>query len=307
MTNTAVNSLEVRDFCPQEEYLLSQTDSNITMRQVNVSTFNSFTFPEFATPQGVVYGMCVLFFCPSNHTIHVFLLCDPESHCRTQQIPTRFFTFFNTTSQQSARMVNSAGVTSLSYPMFPCEDGITTVQHSMVCDFRQDCPDNSDESFCEHPSRTGFLCSNGQYALRGQRCNEHSDCADDSDEKNCDDNYGALCQFCSEFTYEAVNQIWYINLDGSGSFTWQLMLADQPCPDSHYQCTAELLDCLPIYTRCNGTGWVKRRTEMMKIGAMEGCHRKQSQCYKGCMEMAKVVMVWTQSGSAVAEDRMKME
>ncbi|KAL8613499.1 hypothetical protein ACOMHN_007542 [Nucella lapillus] len=57
-------------------------------------------------------------------------------------------------------MVNSAGVTSLSYPMFPCEDGITTVQHSMVCDFRQDCPDNSDESFCENPSRTGFLCSN---------------------------------------------------------------------------------------------------------------------------------------------------
>ncbi|KAL8613515.1 hypothetical protein ACOMHN_007558 [Nucella lapillus] len=57
-------------------------------------------------------------------------------------------------------MVNSAGVTSLSYPMFPCEEGTATVQHSMVCDFRQDCPDNSDESFCEHPSRTGFLCSN---------------------------------------------------------------------------------------------------------------------------------------------------
>ncbi|KAL8588862.1 hypothetical protein ACOMHN_051456 [Nucella lapillus] len=55
------------------------------------------------------------------------------------------------------------------------------------------------------------------------------------------------------------------------------------------------------------TGWVKRRTEMMKIGAMEGCHRKQSQCQRGCMEMAKVVMVWTQLGSAVAEDRMKME
>ncbi|KAL8582377.1 hypothetical protein ACOMHN_007544 [Nucella lapillus] len=58
MTDTAVNSLEVRDFCPQEEYLLNQTDSNITMRQVNVSKFNSFTFPEFTTPQGVVYGMC---------------------------------------------------------------------------------------------------------------------------------------------------------------------------------------------------------------------------------------------------------
>ncbi|KAL8613524.1 hypothetical protein ACOMHN_007567 [Nucella lapillus] len=163
MTNTAVSFLEVRDFCPQEEYLLNRTDSNITMRRVNVSGFNSFTFPEFATPQGVVYGMCVLFFCPSNHTIHVFLLCDPESHCRIQQIPTRFCTFFNTTNQQSARMVNSAGVTSLSYPMFPCEEGTATVQHSMVCDFRQDCPDNSDESFCEHPSRTGFLCSNGKW------------------------------------------------------------------------------------------------------------------------------------------------
>ncbi|KAL8613506.1 hypothetical protein ACOMHN_007549 [Nucella lapillus] len=58
MTNTAVSSLEVRDFCPQEKYLLNQTDSNITIRRVNVSEFNSFTFPEFAKPQGVVYGMC---------------------------------------------------------------------------------------------------------------------------------------------------------------------------------------------------------------------------------------------------------
>ncbi|KAL8613502.1 hypothetical protein ACOMHN_007545 [Nucella lapillus] len=161
-------------------------------------------------------------------------------------------------------MVNSAGVTSLSYPMFPCEDGITTVQHSMVCDFRQDCPDNSDESFCEHPSRTGFLCSNGQYALRGQRCNEHSDCADDSDEKNCDDDYGGLCQFCSEFTYEAVNQLWYINLDGSGSFTWQLM--QTACTVSW--CVGSLLSLVPFLPGLSSWG-LQGQAGLCRLAALD--------------------------------------
>ncbi|KAL8597494.1 hypothetical protein ACOMHN_047721 [Nucella lapillus] len=60
----------------------------------------------------------------------------------------------------------------------------------------QDCPDFSDESFCEHPSCTGFLCSNGQCVSYGQRCNEYSDCLDDSDEIKCPENfkYYALSQ-----------------------------------------------------------------------------------------------------------------
>ncbi|KAL8613413.1 hypothetical protein ACOMHN_057133 [Nucella lapillus] len=58
--------------------------------------------------------------------------------------------------------VKNAGSTCTSYPMFTCDDGTTTVQHTMVCDFHQHCDDNSDESFCEHPPCHGFMCSNDQ-------------------------------------------------------------------------------------------------------------------------------------------------
>ncbi|KAL8581815.1 hypothetical protein ACOMHN_010189 [Nucella lapillus] len=147
--------------------------------------------------------------------------------------------------QQGAGMVNSAGATSLGYPMFPCEDGTATVQHSMVCDFRQDCRDHSDKSFCEHPSRPGFLCSNGQHALPAQRCNESPDCVDDSDEKNCDHYRDDPCHFCSALSDEALHHALYISLDVSGYFTWRLMPTGQPCTDSHYRCTGDLADCLP--------------------------------------------------------------
>ncbi|KAL8589163.1 hypothetical protein ACOMHN_052501 [Nucella lapillus] len=136
--------------------------------------------------------------------------------------------------------------------MFGCSDGAGTVQYTLVCDFRQDCLDNSDESFCEHPLYTGFLCSNGQYVLHGQRCNEYSDCLDDSDEKGCDEDLYEPCSHCVGFTDGKRLPPLYISLDGSGYFTHYAMTSGEPCPDSHYLCTSEPANCLPIYTRCNG-------------------------------------------------------
>eukprot|EP00745_Piridium_sociabile_P013305 TRINITY_DN1979_c0_g1_i7.p1 TRINITY_DN1979_c0_g1~~TRINITY_DN1979_c0_g1_i7.p1 ORF type:complete len:828 (+),score=103.62 TRINITY_DN1979_c0_g1_i7:348-2486(+) len=115
--------------------------------------------------------------------------------------------------------------------------------YSLVCDFRQDCPDSSDESFCEHPSCHGFLCSNSQCVSHNQRCNDYSDCVDDSDEKDCPDHVPT----------RQIQTPWVIiNLDGTGYFTHQLMEAEELCPGTHYRCTAEWLHCLPVYTRCNG-------------------------------------------------------
>ncbi|KAL8623363.1 hypothetical protein ACOMHN_058612 [Nucella lapillus] len=137
---------------------------------------------------------------------------------------------------------------TFTYAMFRCSDEEGTVQYTLVCDFQQDCFDNSDESFCEHPLHTGFLCSNGQFVLQGQRCNEFSDCLDDSDEKGC---YEELCAHCVEFTDGKRLPPLYINLDGSGYFTHHVITRSQPCPDSHYFCSSEPVNCLPIYTRCN--------------------------------------------------------
>ncbi|KAL8594273.1 hypothetical protein ACOMHN_044217 [Nucella lapillus] len=133
--------------------------------------------------------------------------------------------------------------------MFRCSDEEGTVQYTLVCDFQQNCFDNSDESFCEHPLHTGFLCSNGQYVLHGQRCNEFSDCLDDSDEKGC---HEELCAHCVEFNDGKRLPPLNINLDGSGYFTHHVMTRSEPCPDSHYLCSSVPVNCLPFYTRCNG-------------------------------------------------------
>lgn len=101
--------------------------------------------------------------------------------------------------------------------MFTCEDDVTTFDYTLVCDFRHDCRDQSDESFCKHPPCDGFLCDNGQCVRLDKRCNRVPDCMDNSEEYGCILNlrrFPALFGSTLSMPPPAL-----INLDGSGYYT----------------------------------------------------------------------------------------
>ncbi|KAL8593356.1 hypothetical protein ACOMHN_066486 [Nucella lapillus] len=235
-TTTTAGPLKLIDFCPGVEYLMSQNKTTTTFLRVNLSDCGSGQIRHLSR-QGVVYGVCqdLTTFCTQR-------IVAPQGIC----IKTREDCAF--VNGSDAHMLFDDTVVQHSDAMFTCDDDTTTTHYTSLCDFIQGCPDGTDESFCEHPSCSGFLCSNGQCVLSTQRCNQHSDCLDDSDEIWCPDDPSYLLWF----TDEARQQWVYVNLDGTGYFTQQVMTSDQTCPDTHYPCQAESLYCLPVYTRCNG-------------------------------------------------------
>ncbi|XP_053380351.1 very low-density lipoprotein receptor-like [Mercenaria mercenaria] len=73
-----------------------------------------------------------------------------------------------------------------SKEQFQCADG-DCIHISLVCNFRDDCKDWSDE-FCEFEQcspMTEYRCNNGQCIPTEQRCNAVQQCADGSDELAC--------------------------------------------------------------------------------------------------------------------------
>nr|KAG5711570.1 hypothetical protein BaRGS_016752 [Batillaria attramentaria] len=107
---------------------------------------------------------------------------------------------------------------------FTCSSGEERVPYTLVCDFRQDCSDGSDESFCVF-----------------QPCS--------SDE--------SLCQWKPSKIKESLPMV--VDFDGHGKRTtieykWPQGLAkDQsPCPETHFRCPGDEIMCLPVFVRCNG-------------------------------------------------------
>ena len=92
--------------------------------------------------------------CPSGHVTHDFLACDLKSNCFVHDVSSSF----------------SCQTLFVSFPPhFACADGTGYVPYSLVCDYRQDCRDNSDEGFCVvRPCVLAgmFECDNGQVGVQ---------------------------------------------------------------------------------------------------------------------------------------------
>ncbi|KAK7476239.1 hypothetical protein BaRGS_00032515, partial [Batillaria attramentaria] len=80
--------------------------------------------------------------CPRGHVTHTFLACDVWSDCFTEDSDI-VSDMWGVPSSASC----PAPLTSLP-PFMSCDMGSQYVPYSLVCDFRKDCADGSDEEFC---------------------------------------------------------------------------------------------------------------------------------------------------------------
>jgi hypothetical protein len=108
--------------------------------------------------------------CPKKHLTFSFLVCDPRSDC----------------GKQTQCEIPRERDHSSSMQAFTCDNGEETVHYTLVCDFRPDCHDQSDEAFCKYLPCPEMICSNGQCFTFYQRCDFVADCVDRSDEENCE-------------------------------------------------------------------------------------------------------------------------
>ena len=98
--------------------------------------------------------------CPANHVVHDFLSCDAESYCEGDQFPARcdllvvsaaanqdmlFHTERNSSKPRDSHLKDKTFV-----EMYKCLEYGGTIPYTLVCDFRKDCIDNSDEKYCRH-------------------------------------------------------------------------------------------------------------------------------------------------------------
>lgn len=86
--------------------------------------------------------------CPEGHVTHNFLSCDLPSSCW----------------QQTSSSLCEAPLGILP-PTFTCDNGFDRVPYTLVCDHRTDCPDGSDEDFCQFAS----CYSSGKYDCGNQQ------------------------------------------------------------------------------------------------------------------------------------------
>ncbi|KAL8611100.1 hypothetical protein ACOMHN_064390 [Nucella lapillus] len=182
--------------------------------------------------------------CSAGHVVLTFLLCGSNQYNTCGQQVQSPCSFVNDTATDGSEARDSQGAL---VPVFTCSGDASTLQYTLVCDFRSDCQDGSDESFCEHRSCVkAFTCSNRQCLSYTKVCDLLSDCLDDSDEKACT----AHRQFTPVQAYFPSPAL--INFDGARLFIATPLTSNDSCPGSHYRCPGTLNDCLPIHTRCNG-------------------------------------------------------
>jgi hypothetical protein len=147
----------------------------------------------------------ILAVCPKRHFTHAFLACDTHADCAQDSFILSCTLHHNnyllqenasdTTMKLRQTDVDRAhgqpynspndNTQAVSVKMFAFERGFQTVHYSLVCDFKEDCPDSSDEAFCQHAPCKQFTCDSGQCVSFTAVCDLLMDCLDNSDEVRC--------------------------------------------------------------------------------------------------------------------------
>jgi hypothetical protein len=135
--------------------------------------------------------------------------------------------------------------------MFVCATGMNSLHYTLVCDFANDCPDGSDESFCARtPCRKDkYACNDGACVPKSMQCDGYVQCLDGSDEwEYCD-----TMQPWHIGNFSIATQLpGIVHFDERGSFLAGKLGVSETCPATHYRCVSEPRYCLPVFTRCNG-------------------------------------------------------
>ena len=131
--------------------------------------------------------------CPEGHVTRDFLSCEPQSKCGVEH-PVSICPLRSDENRMSIDFAKHlAAVHNLDFqviakdvPMFACDEGKISIAYSLVCDFKAECNDLSDEHFCQHVACLQSKCKNGQCLLHKNQCDRIRHCFDHSDE---------VCQF----------------------------------------------------------------------------------------------------------------
>ncbi|XP_025078627.1 G-protein coupled receptor GRL101-like [Pomacea canaliculata] len=171
--------------------------------------------------------------CPMGHSTHDFLSCDATSACLVH-------TYGSVTACLES-------VTSLP-PFFTCNNGFESVPYTLVCDYRRDCDDNSDEDFCVFPpcdNLKAYDCGNQQCIKQVEQCDGTEQCVNKADEQ-C-----GILQEEEEMTIVMNNPSPPVIVDIDHG---KLLALEGPsdCPDTHFRCPGADVYCMPVFLLCNG-------------------------------------------------------
>ncbi|XP_076438238.1 uncharacterized protein LOC143277337 [Babylonia areolata] len=181
--------------------------------------------------------------CPFGHVTHVAFACDPDSQCleKLESLDSS-----RTVMCKAAAVNTAAAAASQGAPYFRCAMTGDSVPYSLVCDWRQDCVDNSDEVFCGFPpcASSNFDCGQRQCVSLKQVCDQFVNCETGRDESYCDSSFNII--------FNVTRPPALVSFDRPGSFSLIALPGNTTrCPDSHFRCPGSGY-CLPVYTRCNG-------------------------------------------------------
>ena len=182
--------------------------------------------------------------CANGQVTHRFLADKPHYQCEEKNVSP--CTSSSCSMNQRGRLYGTEKHLT-SFIEFTCDDDVTRLSYTLLCDFRHDCQDESDESFCQHPPCGAFQCDNGQCVSYTKRCDMVSHCLDDSDEMSCRDYRVTRIEGQPTFQSPVL-----IRFDGTSLFKARSMTSTESCPITHYRCPGEYSDCLPVFTLCNG-------------------------------------------------------